>query len=175
MIAAHFDFQSDARLEVEVKVKFAELVGRCLGDGTLAPVEHDWNRIELTIESGGVYNLAHERDVLRIALRLKPEIRHETLGLIDQPPVGKPCAPDAGGHGLQKTVENQLGSAYDAAKDFIGVKQGFQAAPKFLQEAAAGYSGKRVSLGQVFDFRFALVTAEDHYTAAQTRIKLVKS
>src|SRR5712664_2049315 len=29
VIAAHFDFQSDARLELEAKVKFAELVGRC--------------------------------------------------------------------------------------------------------------------------------------------------
>src|SRR5258706_487689 len=57
VIAAHFDFQSDASLELEVKVKFAEPVGRCLGDGALAPVEHDWNRIELTIESGRIHNL----------------------------------------------------------------------------------------------------------------------
>src|SRR6267143_1380510 len=27
--AVHFDFQSGARLEVEIKVKFTELVGRC--------------------------------------------------------------------------------------------------------------------------------------------------
>jgi len=94
--------------------------------------------------------------------------------LIDQPPIGEPCAPDAGGYGLQKTVENELGSIYDAAKDFIGVQQRFQAAPKFLQEAVAGYAAKRVSPEQVFDFRFALVTAEDHYAVAQTRMKFVK-
>ena len=76
--SAEMDFQTDAGLELEVKVKFAELVGRCQGDGALAPAELNWNRIELTIESGGVHNLANQRDVLRVALRLKPEIRHET-------------------------------------------------------------------------------------------------
>src|SRR6266704_911834 len=155
VIAAHFDFESDAGLEVEVKVKFAELVGRCQGDGTLAPLEHDWNRIELTVGPDGVHNLAHEGDVPRIGLRLKPEIRHEIFGLIDHPPSGKLCGPDASGHRLQKTVEDEAGSIYDAAKDGLGAKQRFQAAPKFLVETVARYAGKGVSLQQVFDFRFA--------------------
>ena len=41
VVAAHFDLQRDARLEIEVKVKFAELVGRCEGDGALAAMEYD--------------------------------------------------------------------------------------------------------------------------------------
>jgi len=49
VIAAHFYFQSDTGLEAEVKVKFAELVGRFKGDGALAAMEYDGNRIELTV------------------------------------------------------------------------------------------------------------------------------
>jgi len=43
-----FDFQSHARLEIEVKVKFAELAGRCKRDGALAAngVRREWNQTD---------------------------------------------------------------------------------------------------------------------------------
>ncbi len=176
VIAAHFYFQSDTGLEAEVKVKFAELVGRFKGDGALAAMEYDGNRIELTVRPVGIYNLARESEVIGISLRLEPEIRHETSGLIDQLPGRKlRDATDARGHRLKEAVEDEVRGIYHAAKDFIGVKQRFQATPKFLQEAVARYAEKRILLKQVFDFRLALFTAEDNCTAAQTRINFVKS
>ena len=124
VIAAHFDFQSDARLELEVKVKFAELVCRFKGDGAFAAMEYDGNRIELTVRPVGIYNLAGESEVIGIGLRLEPEIRHETSRLIDQLPGRKlRDATDARGHGLKEAVEDEVRGIYHAAKDFIGVKQ----------------------------------------------------
>jgi len=118
--AADFDFQSDAWLEIEVKVKFAELVGSCKGDGALAAMEHDGNRIELTLGPAGIYNLAHESEVIGIGLRLDPEIRHETSGLIDQLPGRKlRYATDARGHGLKETVEDEVRGIYNPAKHFL--------------------------------------------------------
>src|SRR5713226_10181360 len=105
VIAAYFDFQSDARLEIEVKVKFAELVGRCKGVGALAAVEYDGNQIELTVGLVGIHNLAHESEVMGIGLRLEPEIHRETSGLIDQLPGRKlRDATDARGLGLEEAV-----------------------------------------------------------------------
>jgi len=176
VIAAHFDLQSDTRLEGEVKVKFAEVVGRYKGDGALAAMECDGNRIELTVRPAGIHNLAHEGDVPRIALRLKPEIRHETPGLIDQLPGSKlRHATDARRHGLKEAVEDEVRGIYNPAKDFLWPEQRLQVAPKLLKEAAPRDAGKRVTLEQLLDFLPPLLLGEDNYTAAQPRINFVKS
>jgi hypothetical protein len=176
VIAAYFDFQSHARLEIEVKVKFAELAGRCKRDGALAAMEYDGNGIKLTVEPVGIRNLAHQSEITGIGLRFEPEIRREASGLIDQLPGRKLSdAADARRHGLKEAVKDEMRGIYNPAKDFLWPEERFQAAPKFLQEAVARYAGKRVLLEQVSDFWLALLTAEDKYTAAQTRINFVKS
>src|SRR6266478_1629567 len=134
VIAAHFDFQSHARLEIEVKVKFAELAGRCKRDGALAAMEYDGNGIKLTVKPVGIRNLAHQSEITGIGLRFEPEIRREASGLIDQLPGRKLSdAADARRHRLKEAVKDEMRGIYNPAKDFLWPEERFQAAPKFLQ------------------------------------------
>ena len=86
LIAANFDFQAYVGPEIEVKVKLAELVGRCIRDAALGAMKCDGNQIQLTLGPVAIRNLAYEGNVRGIGLRFEPQVRHQTSGPIDQLP-----------------------------------------------------------------------------------------
>jgi hypothetical protein len=101
-------------------VKFAELVGSRKSQWAPAAMQYHGNRIELAVGPVGIHDLAYDSKVAEIILRLDPEIRHETSGLIDQLPGSKLSdATDARWHGLKKAVEDEVRGIYNPAQDFL--------------------------------------------------------